>query len=370
MSSLSASAPAPLLDPVRDFLSYLSVERGCSRATIEAYQHDLRLYLEFLSPNKDDQQHDNALSGDAIRSDSSASDARKMRKDSRRMHTDTRNIHIDARKMHTDVCYDDAPHARITLFSEVTRDDIVAFEAWLLHTRNYAPTSIDRVLSAVKSFHKFLVGEGECSDNPTSTIQLAKRPKRLPDVLSVEQCNALMDQANQTTPTGLRDRAMLEVLYGCGLRESELVGLDIDRVNFAGGSLLVIGKGSKERMVPFSGAALSAMRRYLDEGRPHLVSQRALTKAVFLNTRGRRLTRQTVFNVVRQAGQNIGIKNLHPHTLRHSCATHMLEGGADLRVIQEMLGHSDISTTQIYTHIQQSHVRAEYLHSHPRAHLK
>lgn len=311
MSLQSKSAPASLTDPVRDFLSYLSVERGYAAATIQAYDHDLALYVRYLCTS------DRAISS----------------------------------------------------FSDVDRNDIVAFESWLIQSKRYEPSSMNRVISAVKSLHRFLVAEGQCAQNPAATIRLSKRPQRLPDVLTQDQCARLMESANDTTPAGLRDRAMLEVLYGCGLRESELVGLDVDRVDFSNGSLLVVGKGSKERMVPFSGAALRAMRTYMDHGRNELSNPRFATSAVFLNARGRRLTRQTVFNVVRKAGLSIGVHDLHPHTLRHSCATHMLEGGADLRVIQEMLGHSDISTTQIYTHVQQSHIRAEYMHAHPRARL-
>lgn len=319
MDLKSISAPSSLVDPVRDFLSYMQVERACSKATIDAYEHDLCLYIAFLA-NLDPSYHFN-------------------------------NVH------------------RCTKIVDITRDDILHFEAWLVYERAYAPTSVDRILSAIKSFHKFLVVDGQSESNPASTIELEKRPKRLPDVLTQTQCAQIMNHANKTTPTGLRDRAMLEVLYGCGLRESELVGLDIDRINFSGQSLLVIGKGSKERMVPFSGAALDATRRYIDKGRPSLASLAHPTKAVFLNVRGRRLTRQTVFNVVKNAGIQIGVRNLHPHTLRHSCATHMLEGGADLRVIQEMLGHADISTTQIYTHVQMSHIRSEYMSAHPRAQI-
>ena len=166
----------------------------------------------------------------------------------------------------------------------------------------------------------------------------------------------------------MRNACLLEVLYGCGLRVSELVGLDVDRVYFDEGYLRVLGKGSKERIVPFSGVAVKRMREYLEGARPQLLGNaQHPVPAVFLNARGGRLTRQSVHRIVAKAGMAIGVENLHPHTLRHSFATHLLEGGADLRAIQEMLGHSDISTTQIYTHIQAAQLKEEYFAAHPRA---
>ena len=302
-------------EDIEEFLSHLSVERGASPLTVKAYRHDLELYRDFLSND------DSGFS-----------------------------------------------RAPLSAFDEVERADIVEYEKHLLDVRDYAPSSLARSLSAIKSFHRFLVRENISKSNPTETLDLPRKPQGLPDVLGIEQVCQLIDSVDGTRPTDLRDRAMLEVLYGCGLRASELVGLDVDRLQFDEGFLLVLGKGGKERAVPFSGAAARACRSYLDEGRPKLVRGSApATGALFLNARGSRLTRQSVFNVVKKAGLSIGVKNLHPHSLRHSCATHMLEGGADLRVIQEMLGHSDISTTQIYTHVQRSHIRAEYLAAHPRA---
>ena len=170
---------------------------------------------------------------------------------------------------------------------------------------------------------------------------------------------------------GLRNRAILEVLYGCGLRVSELTGLDSGGLLLDEGFLRVVGKGSKERVAPIAGAAADALRNYLERGRPELAKPYAKpTSAVFLNARGGRLTRQSVHAIVARAGLSIGVENLHPHTLRHSFATHLLSGGADLRVIQEMLGHSDISTTQIYTHVDRAHIHDEYISAHPRARLK
>ncbi|MBQ9069505.1 MAG: tyrosine recombinase XerD [Eggerthellaceae bacterium] len=298
---------------VGEYLSHLSVERGCSPLTVKAYAHDLELYLAYLtSPSQRGER------------------------------------------------------GPITSFSDVTRADVVAFEDFLLNEKGYAASSLSRSLSCLKSFHKFLVRENLSDSNPTSTVALPRKPQSLPDVLSVDQVDRLMDAVGGSRPTDLRDRAILEVLYGCGLRASELCALDVDRLVSADGFIVVQGKGMKERIVPFSGAAASSVTAYLEEGRPALLKGKA-TSALFLNARGGRLSRQSVFSIVRKSGLAIGVANLHPHTLRHSCATHMLEGGADLRVIQDMLGHSDISTTQIYTHVQRSHIRDQYLFAHPRA---
>lgn len=301
---------------VDEFVSYLSVERGSSPLTVRAYEHDMRVYLAFLT---DPEQ---GLS--------------------------------------------DAPLAS---FDQVTRDTVVTYEDYLITTKKYASSSLQRSLATLKTFHAFAVREGFCSKNPTETIPMPHKPQRLPDVLSVEQVCEMLDAEDGTDPRGLRDRAILEVLYGCGLRVSELCGLDCDHVDLQEGFVLVMGKGGKERIVPLSGEAARTMQRYLEEGRPQLLKPYAApTSAVFLNARGGRFSRQSVFKLVQRCGLQIGVKNLHPHSLRHSCATHMLEGGADLRVIQDMLGHSDISTTQVYTHVQRSHIKEEYVHAHPRAH--
>lgn len=301
---------------VDEFVSYLSVERGASPLTVRAYEHDMRAYLTFLTDSEQG--------------------------------------------------FSNAP---LTSFDQVTRDTVIAYEDYLITTKKYAPSSLQRSLATLKAFHAFAVREGFCSKNPTETIPMPRKPQRLPDVLSIEQVCGMLDAVDDTDPLGLRDRAMLEVLYGCGLRVSELCGLDCDRVDLQEGFVLVRGKGGKERIVPLSGEAARTVQRYLEEGRSQLLKPYATpTTAVFLNARGGRLSRQSVFKLVQRCGLQIGVKDLHPHSLRHSCATHMLEGGADLRVIQDMLGHSDISTTQIYTHVQRSHIKEEYIHAHPRAH--
>ncbi|MGI6106288.1 MAG: site-specific tyrosine recombinase XerD [Raoultibacter sp.] len=291
---------------IREYLAFLSVERGSSPLTISAYRRDLQDYEHYLARNS------------------------------------------------------------ISEIDAITRDTIISYEEDLIK-RSYAASSIERHVSVLKGFHKFLVREGYSKKNPTDSVSLPKVPLALPDVLSIEQMDQLLAQPFTDDARGLRDRAILEVLYGCGLRVSELVSLDVGNVVFAEQYMRVRGKGSKERIVPIAGEALSVLTRYLEEGRPNLQSRQKPNSAVFLNARGGRLTRQSVHSIVARAGLYIKIEDLHPHTLRHSFATHLLEGGADLRVIQEILGHSDISTTQIYTHVNRSHIRAEYLRAHPRA---
>jgi integrase/recombinase XerD len=297
---------------VTEYLAHLSVERGASANTIDAYRRDLVDYAEFLA---------------------------------------SRNV--------------SGPDA-------VAREDVTAFVG-VLRGRGLAPSTVERKVAALKGFHKFLVREGVTDNHPTARVPLPKVPERLPDVLSIDDVDRLLGQTFADGPVGLRDRALLEVLYGCGLRVSEVVGLDTLDLDLDEGYVRVVGKGNKERIVPVAGMASRCLDAYLTAGRGSLRPSRSVgpsESAVFLNQRGRRLTRQGVFLIVRAAGERVGISDLHPHTLRHSFATHMLEGGADLRSLQEMLGHADISTTQIYTHVDRRHIREEYLSTHPRARLR
>lgn len=302
---------------VRDYLFYLSVERGASPLTVKAYESDLADYLKFLSEQ-------------GIRTP-----------------------------------------------GEVTREVVVNYEEDLLNRplddegKRYAASTVQRHVSMLKGFHQFLVREGACEQDPTARIPLPKKPQRLPDVLGIDQVEDLMDKAGTLWEgnTLVRNRAILEVLYGCGLRVSELVNLDLSGVRLSEGWLSVFGKGSKQRIVPIAGMAATALATYLDEVRPDFAKPGKASSAVFLNARGGRLSRQSVHSLVARAGKAIGVENLHPHTLRHSFATHLLEGGADLRAIQEMLGHADISTTQVYTHVQRQHLVEEYNRAHPRARI-
>lgn len=296
-----------LVHALKEYLNYVSVERGCSRNTVLAYGRDLRSYVLGLRDEG------------------------------------------------------------ITLPDQVTRDRI---EGHVSHLRasGLSIASVERAISAIKGFHRFMVAERITTAHPAADLPLPKKPSRLPDVIGREQAAALLDQPFPKTPAGQRDHAILEVLYGCGLRVSELCGLDLRRVMLDEQVLRVVGKGDKERVVPIVGTAARALDDYLEHWRPCLVSPRVSTSAVFLNNRGRRLSRQSVHALVAKAGAVVGIDGLHPHTLRHSFATHMLEGGADLRIVQELLGHADISTTQLYTHLDRSHLREVYLEAHPRAH--
>ncbi len=289
-----------------EYLSHLVVERGSSFNTIDAYGRDLSRYIQYL---------------------------------------ETGGIH--------DV-------------DDVSLHDVEGFVA-LLFSLDYASSSADRALMAVRSMHKYLVREGLAKKNPAKDVLAPKRESRLPDVLSIAQAQALLDQPFAQSPAGRRDHAILEVLYGCGLRVSELCGLDRREALLEDELLLVLGKGSKERVVPITGAAMRALVDYLDVGRPQFVRPARPTDAVFLNVRGGRLSRQSVHAICEKYGRFVGIDGLHPHTLRHSFATHLVEGGADLRVVQELLGHASIATTQIYSHVDRTHVRFEYLSAHPRA---
>ncbi len=251
----------------------------------------------------------------------------------------------------------------------MSRRDIDEFAA-ARRDGGYADASIERALSAVKGFHAFMAREGIASAHPAATIKLPRKAERLPDYITVSEARALLEQDFPDTPAGARDRAVLEMLYGCGLRVSELVGLCLRDLYLDEGFLRVFGKGSKERLVPLMGSARTALDAYLDGPRAALVAHARrveATPAVFLNKNGGRLSRQAVHATCARYGRLVGIEGLHPHTLRHSFATHMLAGGADLRVLQEILGHASIATTQVYTHVDRTQLREVYLAAHPRA---
>lgn len=292
---------------INEYIAWLQIERGSSPLTCSAYCHDIEAYASYLEKT---------------------------------------------------YCIIDP--------DEITQEEVLAYLSSLLE-QGKSPATRERAISVLKGFHRFCIQEHFCKQDPTGALAYPKKPLKLPDVLSIDQVDALMDTIPDDSALHIRDRAMLEVLYGCGLRVSELVGLDRERLYLDDGFLLVFGKGSKERMVPISGLALSWLERYLAEARVALYRPQKPTGAVFLNSRGGRISRQSVHKIVACAGTAINVSSLHPHTLRHSFATHLLEGGADLRAIQDMLGHSDIATTQIYTHVHMQHLKEEYLDAHPRA---
>jgi len=225
---------------------------------------------------------------------------------------------------------------------------------------------MNRALAALRGYYKFLLQEKVVDQSPLANIELAKVWMRLPDTVSKEEMNLILSQPGEETPKAQRDSAMLELLYATGLRVSELAGLTMNSINWQVGFLTVMGKGGKERVVPIGKTAYDSVRRYVDEARPKLVKSRT-TDVLFLNRFGGAFTRQGLWKIIIHYVRKAGLqKNVHPHTFRHSFASHLLEGGADLRAVQVMLGHSDISTTQIYTHVTRDHLTQIHRKYHPR----
>ncbi|HET7235329.1 MAG TPA: site-specific tyrosine recombinase XerD [Actinomycetota bacterium] len=301
-----------LAKQIQRFLDHLAVERGLSPHTVAAYRRDLDRYAAFLRE---------------------------------RRRTDVRAI--DERTV----------TAYVATRSASTHGD----------GRAYRATSIVRSLSSVRAFHRFLLREGVVARDPTAGVVRPKLPRSLPRPLPVEDVARLVGHPDRSI-AGLRDRAVLETLYGAGLRVSELVGLDVDDVDLEEGSLRVLGKGGKQRDVPIGRYARDAITSYLTRVRPALATRRSRS-ALFLNRRdGGRLTRQGVSAIVTQHAEGAQIsRRVSPHTLRHSFATHLLEGGADVRVVQELLGHASVATTQVYTLVTREHLREVYFTSFPRA---
>lgn len=237
-----------------------------------------------------------------------------------------------------------------------------------LKNKGLAAATIARKLAAIKSFYRFMTAEGYMDSNPAEVVEAGTKGIRLPRVLSEDEVERLLAQPDITTAEGFRDRTMLEVLYATGMRVSELIGLTLERVNLNMKYIIAFGKGSKERIVPLGSVAAGFLEKYLDEVRPKLTHEDRVTDIVFLAFGGHELTRQRFWQIIRTYGRVAGInKKLTPHILRHSFATHLLDNGADLRSVQELLGHSDISTTQIYTHLTNKRLRDIYAKAHPRA---
>jgi integrase/recombinase XerD len=302
----------PLSQQISRFLDYLSVERGLARNTLDAYRRDLARYAAYLR-------------------DRGITDATKV------------------------------DEATISAFVGTLSTSEYA------EGQRYRASSVARALAAVRTFHAFLLREGDTDADPSEGVVRPKVPRTLPRPLTVDEVTKLLGVPNDAEPAGLRDRAMLEVLYGAGLRISELVGLDVDDVDLDEGSVKVLGKGSKERIVPLGRFGTRAVSNYLTRARPALATSKS-GAALFLNRRGGRLTRQGADLVLKAAVRGAGLKKrVTPHMLRHSFATHLLEGGADVRVVQELLGHASLSTTQIYTLVTGQRLREEYFAAHPRA---
>lgn len=250
----------------------------------------------------------------------------------------------------------------------------------LRHIENYleeltamdlSVSSIARNISSIRGFHEFAVVEGMAEANPAELVDLPKKAKNLPDVLNPDEVSAIIDIPNRETDAGIRNAAILETLYATGMRVSELTSLELDNLIFEIGFIRVIGKGNKERLVPVGEMAQSALEHYIEVVRPKFQSDKNPQKAknkVFLSQRGNPLSRMSIWNIVNDAAERAGIeKNVYPHIFRHSFATHLLEGGADLRAVQEMLGHASINTTEIYTHVDRSLLHQVHKEFHPRA---
>lgn len=259
----------------------------------------------------------------------------------------------------------------ITGIQKITEDTVTGFLGYINRSGNkldekYSSRTVSRFISSLKSFFKYLVTDNQISVNPAENFVTPKSSRLLPEVLSIEETELLLSVPDIKEKLGLRDKALMETMYASGLRVSEAINLEISNIYFDEDYLRVFGKGSKERIVPVGKTALNFIQKYMKESRILLKNNKSFDY-LFLNFRGAKLSRMGVLDIIRKHSANAGIKkNVHPHTLRHSFATHLLQGGADIRIIQEMLGHSDISTTQIYTHIDKDYLIEVHKTFHPR----
>jgi integrase/recombinase XerD len=257
-------------------------------------------------------------------------------------------------------------NCQVERWEDVGKKHVVAYLSWEMD-QGAAYSSVARSFSSIKGMFKFLVVEDYIGLNPATDLETPKIKRKLPQVLTIEEVDQLMEQPQVLLPLGLRDRAMLELMYGTGIRVSELLALQLEDLNIMAGFLRCLGKGRKERIIPVNQTAILWVERYLARSRNILLKGHQ-DRTMFLNAHGRKLSRQGYFKILAQYGEKAGTgKALTPHTLRHSFATHLLENGADLRAVQEMLGHADISTTQIYTHLTKSRLREVYHQCHPRS---
>lgn len=265
---------------------------------------------------------------------------------------------------------------KLVQFLEYKKLNVPATEIKLEHLREFvrwvnelgmSATSQARMISGIKAFYKYLLLENMISSDPTELLEAPRTGRKLPDTLSAEEIEKLLEAIDRSTPEGERNRAMLETLYSCGLRVSELVELKLSNLTLNEGYIRVTGKGDKERLVPIGGVAIKHIELYRDTVRCHIAIKKGEEDILFLNRRGARLTRVMIFTIIKQLARKAQVrKSISPHTFRHSFATHLVEGGADLRAVQEMLGHESITTTEIYTHIDRSYLKEQVLKFHPR----
>lgn len=266
---------------------------------------------------------------------------------------------------------------RLTQFLELKAYNISPKEIELTHLQQFlvwvnelglSATSQARTISGIKGFYKYLLLEDIVNTDPTAMLETPKLGRKLPDVLNVDDINAIIDAIDLSKSSGQRNKAMLETIYSCGLRVSELVNLKISNLYFNDGFIKVTGKGDKERLVPIGNTAIKYINIYKNEVRCHEQAQKEQEDFLFLNGRGKKLSRVMVFTIIKQLATKIGLKkHISPHTFRHSFATHLIEGGADLRAVQEMLGHESITTTEIYTHLDREYLRQAIIQFHPRS---
>jgi integrase/recombinase XerD len=309
----TAAAPAHRLTELTlDFLGYLELERGLSRNTLEAYRSDLQQFGQFIERRELDPL-------------------------------------------------------------TITPPQLAAFVSELADRGRghapVAPATLQRKVACLRSFYRYLRRERMIDHDPAAELRGPRSRARLPQVLSRDEVTRLLAQPSGSSPTAVRDRALLETMYACGLRASEVISLELPELDLETGVLRARGKGSKERIVPIGRKAIESLRSYLERGRPRLVGLRDEPR-LFVNTRGSPLTRQGLYKIVQRHAASAGLAHrMSPHTLRHSFATHLLAGGCDLRSLQEMLGHADIATTQVYTHLSPDRLRDVYFEAHPRAQI-
>jgi integrase/recombinase XerD len=297
---------SPLAESIEDYLSYLTVERGLAQNTIASYQSDLTAYKDFLE------------------------------------------------------------NVGVVDPSEIREEDVRGYARERV-VDEISPRSVARGLSCIRGYHRYLIFTGVAASDPTAHIDGPKLTRRLPDTLSVPEIEALVAAIDTAAPLGIRDRAMIETAYGAGLRVSELLTLEISNLFLEEEFIRVMGKGAKERVIPIGSAAIEWIVQYRERARPPLAAKGPPTNVLFLNARGRPLTRMGFWKILQKHVAAAGIgEHVKPHTLRHSFATHLLEGGADLRAVQEMLGHADISTTQIYTSVDREYLKEIHRSFHPR----
>lgn len=295
-------------ETIQEFRNYLRLEKSMSGNSIEAYLHDIEKLCQYLEIQGDKTSPDN-----------------------------------------------------------ITLEHIRDFLKWL-NEFGVSPRTQSRVLSGIRSFYKFLLMDDKIQNDPTELIEFPKIGRKLPDVLSVNEIDRLEAAIDLSKPEGHRNKAMIETMYSCGLRVSELVNLKISNLYLNEGFVRVVGKGNKERLVPIGSKSTKELQMYIGHQRTHISVQKGFEDIVFLNSRGKSLSRVMVFIIVKNLAEAIGLtKQISPHTFRHSFATHLIEGGADLRAVQEMLGHESILTTEIYTHIDREFLREAILRYHPRA---